>query len=333
MFLTANNDRSTGLSAGLTGPGSILVIGAGADRSPDIEPNAETLKPMNVIKGNVLVVAFEGWNDAGDAASGAVRLVKDDGDFVPLFAVDPEQYYDFQYTRPTLSIGEDGRRCLSWPGTQIFGPATTSADDEITPYVMLGTEPSRSWKSFATEVVDTMLAIDISTVVFLGAMLADVPHTRPISLFASSENAELRSAFDLERSNYEGPVGILSVIGETAAKVGIPAMTLWASVPHYVHSAPSPKATLALLEKLEEVLGVATPAATSWNKLRSGNVALTRLRPMTRTWPRTSRSSSTRATRSTRRKPAVKPSPRSSSATSVAAVMDAQATSHDAAKA
>ncbi|AJM78415.1 proteasome assembly chaperone family protein [Rathayibacter toxicus] len=214
---------------------------------------------MNVIKGNVLVVAFEGWNDAGDAASGAVRLVKDDGDFVPLFAVDPEQYYDFQYTRPTLSIGEDGRRCLSWPGTQIFGPATTSADDEITPYVMLGTEPSRSWKSFATEVVDTMLAIDISTVVFLGAMLADVPHTRPISLFASSENAELRSAFDLERSNYEGPVGILSVIGETAAKVGIPAMTLWASVPHYVHSAPSPKATLALLEKLEEVLGVATP--------------------------------------------------------------------------
>ena len=214
---------------------------------------------MNVIKGNVLVVAFDGWNDAGDAASGAVRLVKDDGDYVPLFAVDAEQYYDFQYTRPMLSIGEDGRRTLAWPGTQIFGPADTSVDAESALYVMIGTEPSRSWKSFAAEVVDAMLAIDISSVVFLGAMLADVPHTRPISIFASSENAELRSELDLERSSYEGPVGILSVIGEAAQKVGIPAVSIWASVPHYVHNAPSPKAMLALLEKLEEVVGLAIP--------------------------------------------------------------------------
>ncbi|MHC2185474.1 hypothetical protein ACVLV4_001114 [Rathayibacter agropyri] len=226
--------------------------------SPDIEPNAETL-PMNVITGNVLVVAFEGWNDAGDAASGALRLVKDAGEFVPLFAVDAEQYYDFQYTRPMLSIGEDGRRSLSWPGTQIFGPADTSVDAESALYLMIGTEPSRSWKSFAAEVVDAMLAIDISAVVFLGAMLADVPHTRPISIFASSENAELRTTFELERSSYEGPVGILSVIGEAAHKVGIPAVSIWASVPHYVHNAPSPKAMLALLEKLEEVVGLAIP--------------------------------------------------------------------------
>lgn len=227
-------------------------------RSPHIEPNAEIL-PMNVITGNVLVVAFEGWNDAGDAASGALRLVKDAGEYVPLFAVDAEQYYDFQYTRPMLSIGEDGRRSLAWPGTQIFGPADTSVDAESALYLMIGTEPSRSWKSFAAEVVDAMLAIDISAVVFLGAMLADVPHTRPISIFASSENAELRSSFELERSSYEGPVGILSVIGEAAQKVGIPAVSIWASVPHYVHNAPSPKAMLALLEKLEEVVGLAIP--------------------------------------------------------------------------
>lgn len=214
---------------------------------------------MNVITGNVLVVAFEGWNDAGDAASGALRLVKDAGEFVPLFAVDAEQYYDFQYTRPMLSIGEDGRRGLSWPGTQIFGPADTSVDAESALYLMIGTEPSRSWKSFAAEVVDAMLAIDIAAVVFLGAMLADVPHTRPISIFASSENAELRTTFELERSSYEGPVGILSVISEAAHKVGIPAVSIWASVPHYVHNAPSPKAMLALLEKLEEVVGLAIP--------------------------------------------------------------------------
>jgi hypothetical protein len=214
---------------------------------------------MNVVKGNVLVVAFEGWNDAGDAASGAVRLLKENAEYRALMGVDPELYYYFQYTRPMLRIEEDGKRTISWPGAQLFGPAEEDAASETHLYLLIGTEPSRSWKSFGAEIVDAMLAADISTVVFLGAMLADVPHTRPISIFSSSEDADLRSAFDLERSTYEGPIGILSVIGVAAQEAGIPSISIWASVPHYVHNAPSPKAMLALMDKLEEVVGVTVP--------------------------------------------------------------------------
>jgi predicted ATP-grasp superfamily ATP-dependent carboligase len=118
--------------------------------------------------------------------------------------------------------------------------------------VLLGTEPSRGWKTFAAEVLDAIETADVSAVVFLGAMLADVPHTRPISVFASSENAAVRDRFELERSTYEGPVGILSVLSDASERAGIPTLSIWASVPHYVHNAPSPKAMLALIERLEE---------------------------------------------------------------------------------
>ena len=122
--------------------------------------------------------------------------------------------------------------------------------------MLLGTEPSRGWKTFATEVIDALAAAGIDGIVFLGAMLADVPHTRPISIFATSENEALRDRFELEKSTYEGPVGILSVLGDAAERAEIPTLSIWASVPHYVHNAPSPKATLALIERLEEFVDV-----------------------------------------------------------------------------
>jgi predicted ATP-grasp superfamily ATP-dependent carboligase len=126
-------------------------------------------------------------------------------------------------------------------------------------FVLLGTEPSRSWRGFVAEIVDAALVADVEGIVMLGAMLADVPHTRPISTFASSEDAEVRADLDLEKSTYEGPVGILSILSDAAARVGIPSISIWASVPHYVHNAPSPKATLALLERLEGVLDIHVP--------------------------------------------------------------------------
>jgi len=126
-------------------------------------------------------------------------------------------------------------------------------------YLLLGTEPSRNWKSFTAEILATITENGITGVVFLGAMLADVPHTRPISVFVSSENAELRTELSVEKSSYEGPVGILSVLGEAAEKAGIPTVSIWASVPHYVHNAPSPKATLAIIDKLEELIDVVIP--------------------------------------------------------------------------
>ena len=221
--------------------------------------------------GRVLVVAFEGWNDAGEAATGAVRLVREALPLVPLLDVDPELYMDYQFNRPTIGVDEHGDKELTWPGATMFGPAKQvrgvepEADepeeriDRDNLYVLLGTEPSRSWRGFVAEIVDAALVADIEGIVMLGAMLADVPHTRPISTFASSEDADVRQDLDLERSTYEGPVGILSVLGEAAERAEIPTLSIWASVPHYVHNAPSPKATLALIDKLEEIIDVVIP--------------------------------------------------------------------------
>jgi hypothetical protein len=230
----------------------------------------------NFLGGRILVVAFEGWNDAGEAASGAVKTLQDVLDVVPISEVDPELYFDFQFNRPTVT-DDDGHRHLIWPSAVMFGPVhpgdpsheladdanlRVSGDNTGNIYLLLGTEPSRSWKSFTAEILDAALASDIGGIVFLGAMLADVPHTRPISIFASSENAAVRTELGIERSTYEGPVGILSAIAEGAEGVGIPTVTIWASVPHYVHNAPSPKAMLALIDKLEELVDVTIPRGT-----------------------------------------------------------------------
>ena len=230
--------------------------------------------------GRLLVVAFEGWNDAGEAASGAVRALKDVLDVVAMADINPEDYYDFQLNRPHVEFDDDGKRRFRWPSVTLYRPTgddgmpreRSISDDPIGAavvgvsgtnheniYLLLGTEPSRGWKTFATETIDQALTADITGVILLGALLADVPHTRPIAVHSSSENSEVRDELGVERSSYEGPVGILSVIAAMAEEAGIPTVSLWASVPHYVHNAPSPKATLALLDKLEELVDVVIP--------------------------------------------------------------------------
>jgi predicted ATP-grasp superfamily ATP-dependent carboligase len=209
--------------------------------------------------GRILVVAFEGWNDAGEAASGVVTTLKDELDVYPIAEVDPEDYFDYQFNRPTVAADDDGVRQLIWPGVTIYGPSTPNTADGATVYLLTGTEPSRGWKTFTSEILEVIEDSEITSIVFLGAMLADVPHTRPISVFTSSEDAAVRELLGIERSSYEGPVGILSVLSDAAQKAGIPTVAIWASVPHYVHNAPSPKATLAMIEKLEELIGVVIP--------------------------------------------------------------------------
>ena len=271
--------------------------------------------------GSLLVVAFEGWNDAGEAASGAARAIRDQLELVPVVELEPEDYFDYQFNRPTVSIDETGDRVLEWPSVTLYGPGPESIPTEsgLAVHVLLGTEPSRGWKTFAAEVVDAIEAADVTAVVFLGAMLADVPHTRPISVFASSENAAVRDRFELERSSYEGPVGILSVLSDAAERAGIPTLSIWASVPHYVHNAPSPKAMLALIERLEEFVDLEVARGDLLEESRRhGRAGSTRSRTTTTTWPRTSRSSSRRVTPSTRPRPAARRSPRSSSATCAA---------------
>lgn len=217
----------------------------------------------NGLTGRLLVVAFEGWNDAGEAATGAVRTLRDSLSVEPVLEVDAEAYFDYQFNRPLAATDDDGRRILVWPNVTMFGPQGET-DPSVgagagSIFLLLGTEPARSWKQFTAEIMTAVREHGIEGIVTLGAMLADVPHTRPISIFVSSENAGLRERLGLEKSTYEGPVGILSVISAAAEDAGIPTLSIWASVPHYVHNAPSPKATLAIIDRLEEIVDVVVP--------------------------------------------------------------------------
>jgi hypothetical protein len=214
---------------------------------------------VNIFAGRTLIVAFEGWNDAAESASAAAKFIAEKLNADVVGTVDPEDYYDFQFTRPSVSFDGDGNRQISWPSTDLCAPAVEVVAENPQLgriHVLLGVEPSRRWQSFTAEVMEMIEDREIDSVLFLGAMLADVPHTRPISVSATSQNERARNEFNLERSHYEGPVGILSVLGIALEKAGIPSVALWASVPHYVHNTPSPKATLALLVEAEKYLGV-----------------------------------------------------------------------------
>lgn len=208
----------------------------------------------------VLVTAFDGWNDAGEAASSAAAVIRESRAYESVFSVDPELYFDYQYTRPEMVADADGRRVLRWPEATIRRPARRTRGTQL--WLLTGVEPARAWQGFCAELVDVMLREDITGLIALGSMMSDVPHTRPISVFSGSDNDALRTALGLERSTYEGPVGVLSALAVAAEAVGIPSAGLWASVPHYIAGhTPSPKAALALLDRLEELTGASVPRA------------------------------------------------------------------------
>lgn len=214
---------------------------------------------MDVLGRRVLVVAFDGWNDAGEAASALISQLRENGSYEPVYSVDPELYFDYQYTRPQIATDAEGHRALTWPEATLLRPARiTRGGTQL--WLLTGVEPARAWQGFAAEFIDVALREDVTGIITIGSMMSDVPHTRPISVFSGSENEQVRGALDLERSSYEGPVGILSVLSQAADAVGIPTASLWASVPHYVAGhTPSPKATLALLERLEALTGASVP--------------------------------------------------------------------------
>jgi len=213
---------------------------------------------VDALGRRIIVAAFDGWNDAGEAASAAAAMLRADVEYEVVHTVDPELYFDYQYTRPQIGLDAEGRRTLTWPEATLLRPVERSDEAEI--WLLVGVEPARAWQAFAAEFIDVALREDVTGFVALGSMMSDVPHTRPISVFAGSDNDNVRQSLGLEKSLYEGPVGILSAIGHAAEAVGIPTASLWASVPHYVAGhTPSPKATLALLERLETISGIAVP--------------------------------------------------------------------------
>ncbi len=202
----------------------------------------------------VMLAAFEGWNDAGEAASDALRYLNKLWGGKKVAAIDADEYYDFQFTRPTIRRTAAGERKIKWPSTRIFKASVPESNVDV--IFVQGTEPSYKWRAYTAELLVHAEALHVDYVILVGALLADVPHSRPIPVSASTDDAALRERMDLEASQYEGPVGIVGVLAEVALLAGLPTVSLWAAVPHYVAQAPSPKAQLALLHRIEELLQV-----------------------------------------------------------------------------
>jgi predicted ATP-grasp superfamily ATP-dependent carboligase len=209
------------------------------------------------LRNPVVLAAFEGWNDAGEAASTAVAHLHRAWDARPVAALDPEEYHDFQVNRPTVAFAEDGRRRITWPTTRISWASPPGADRDVV--LVRGIEPSMRWMRYTDELLGHAERLGAGMLVTLGALLADVPHTRPIPVSSTTDDEELLRRLALEPSRYEGPTGIVGVLQDAATRRGVPALSLWAAVPHYVGQSPSPKAVLALLSRVEEMLEVPVP--------------------------------------------------------------------------
>ncbi|RKS67937.1 proteasome assembly chaperone (PAC2) family protein [Motilibacter peucedani] len=205
----------------------------------------------------VLIAAFEGWNDAGEAATGAVEHLERVWDASPVAAIDPDDYYDFQVNRPMVSIDDDGTRHVTWPTTRLSWARLPGTGRDVV--LVRGIEPNMRWRAFTAEVLALASDLGVEMVVTLGALLADAPHTRPIPVTGSATDAGLARQLGVEVSTYEGPTGIVGVLQDAAGRVGMPAVSLWAAVPHYVAQPPSPKATLALLRGVEDLLDLSIP--------------------------------------------------------------------------
>lgn len=200
----------------------------------------------------ILIVAFEGWNDAGEAASGAIEHLLEIWEANWVGDIDPEDYYDFQVNRPHVLLDNDGRRELTWPSTRLYHARPPAAHRDV--LLLRGIEPNNRWQAFTTEVLTIIRELDVQLVITLGSMLAETPHTRPIPVNCTASTEELRVQYGFEPSRYEGPTGIVGVITTACTHADIPAISLWAAIPHYFSQPPSPKGSLAIISALENVL-------------------------------------------------------------------------------
>ena len=209
----------------------------------------------------VMVCAFEGWNDAGDAASTAVAFMNRALAAERFARVDSEELYDFQANRPRIRLSErEGRREIEWPSVEMYAAQVPASRRDLV--LVQGVEPSLRWRSFSALIVELAEAVGVGMVVTLGALLADVPHTRPVSMTGFASDPALMERLGAHKpSDYEGPTGIVGVLHSACTDAGLPSVSLWASVPHYVAAAPSPKAALALVRRLEGMLGISLDTA------------------------------------------------------------------------
>jgi proteasome assembly chaperone (PAC2) family protein len=211
------------------------------------------------LRAPALICAFKGWNDASDAASTAISFVGGALNARRFATIDPEEFYDFQATRPRITLVDGDAREIVWPAVELFEARVPRAPRDL--ILLSGSEPSFRWRGFTQVIVELAEAIGTQLVVTLGALLADVPHTRPVSVTGLASDAALVSRLGLAPSSYEGPTGIVGILHAACQQAGLPSASLWAAVPHYIAATPNPKAALALVRKLEGLVGVAVDAS------------------------------------------------------------------------
>ena len=210
------------------------------------------------LRAPALVCAFKGWNDAGDAASAALSYVGATLGATRFARIDPEEFFDFQATRPKVRLADGETREIEWPEIEIYAARVPRAPRDLV--LLSGNEPSMRWRTFCKLILDLAEALGTQMVVSLGALLADVPHSRPVGITGLSSDPSLVRRLNLTPTSYEGPTGIVGVLHDACQRAGMPSVSLWASVPHYVAAAPNPKAALALVRSLEQLVGVSVDA-------------------------------------------------------------------------
>jgi proteasome assembly chaperone (PAC2) family protein len=217
---------------------------------PRPDPSLELTRP-------VLLAAFEGWNDAGDAATSAIEHLESEWAAEPVAAVDPDDYYDFQVNRPMVHLVDGETRRITWPTTRVSVCRPPGADRDVV--LVRGVEPNMRWRGFCRELVEISGQLGVEMAVTLGALLADSPHTRPVPVSGTASDPETAAELRLEASRYEGPTGIVGVFQDACTQSGMRAVSFWAAVPHYVATPPCPKATVALLRRIEDLLDIPVP--------------------------------------------------------------------------
>jgi proteasome assembly chaperone (PAC2) family protein len=211
------------------------------------------------LRSPILVCAFRGWNDAAAAASTALASVANDLEGELIARIDPEDFFDFQSTRPTIAMDEGQTRRIEWPENNVIAVRVPSADRDLV--LFDGTEPNLRWRTFSETIATVADALGVEMVITLGALIAEVSHTLPVPITGLASSQELVEELELERSSYEGPTGIVGVVHDLCRQSGLDSASLWAAVPHYVAAVPNPKAALALLRRLESLTGIAVEAS------------------------------------------------------------------------
>jgi proteasome assembly chaperone (PAC2) family protein len=211
------------------------------------------------LRAPTLVCAFAGWNDAASAATAALEAVAASIDSEVVARIDPEDFYDFQVNRPTIRLIEGQTRHLDWPANTLLAARVPAAERDLA--LLSGIEPNLRWRTFADAILSLAQRLGVEMLVTLGALIADVAHTRPVPITGLASDPELVERLGLSRSSYEGPTGIVGVVHDSCRRRGLTSASLWAAVPHYVAAVPNPKAALALLRRLEGITGIAVDAS------------------------------------------------------------------------